>query len=485
MPDQFDPNAYATAQGPGFQPIAPVDPAANPAIQPVPGSETQVSGASYHPAGTPTGGAPAPYPTLAPGAADAQPASPGFPQLTPGAANQPAMVPVTQTNSSTTTQGLDKASAGRVNDATGQANAAATAAGAADAHQQQAVGALDQSQAQAAYGRGVNSYFENAAALHVQDEIIQQTSARLEETARFKPDRTALFHGDNGVLFSVSAAVAAMGGGWLMGQGLTGGKNPGLEAVFHIIDDNARDQIAQNSQVYQELTRRLGSAEAAKRELKARQLQALNDTIDSYTKFERSGLVQQGAATTMARVQAEIAKNNLEAAKLTGKQVSNTVQKQTSMQPNPQAFAGVDIRDPKEYERVGKISALRDFATDAESLAKDGTIANNVGFLDSKWAWIKDAVDARDPAQAKLDTLKAKWELANRASWASEPNGQEVQRRLSEVGFPRNDNEIPVFLANVRAALNAADPGGRYRIAAQAMGNTPKAVESSRTPIVR
>lgn len=467
-----------------FVPVAPVDPSARPNVQPVPGSE-QVTGDSYRPAGTLPGlEAPPQDPR---GMADRA----GAGQLTPpqnpmGAADRaPMMVPQTTTETTTQTTGVDKATAASINAATGQANEAARQAGAAKVGEMQATSALDQRQAQEAYGRGVNQYFETAAQLATQDEVIRETNSRLEQAAQFKPDRTALFHGDQGALFGVSAAVAAMAGGWLMGQGLTGGRNPYLDAVFKIIDDNAKDQIAQNGQVYQELTRRLGSAEAAKKELKARQLQALNDTIDAKARFERSGLVQQGAARVQADVQAEIAKNQLEAAKLTGKTATTTVQKKMQMVPNLAASGGVDVTDPKEYERVGKVAALRDFASEAEGLAQSGALADNVGFLDGKWAWIKGAVNARDPKQARVEALKAKWELAMRADWKSEPNGQEVQARLSQIGFPQNDAEIPYFLQSVREALNTADPGGRYRIAARAMGSRPQAVETRRIPIVR
>jgi hypothetical protein len=399
-------------------------------------------------------------------------------------AAQPSMIPVTTTESTTTTSGVDKKSEAGIRSATDQANQSAQAAGQAEIDERKAAGALEAKQAQDAYGRGVNTYFEQAVALQVQDDVIQETSKRLEETAKFKPDRTALFKGDKGALFGISAGIAAMAGGFLMGlQG--GGKNPYLDAILGMVDDNARDQIESNSLVYQELTKRLGSAEAAKRELKARMLGAVNDTIEAQARFEKSELVQKGSAGVMARVQAEQAKNNLEREKLVARNVQTSVQRKSQMIPNIAATGGIDISDPKEYARVGKVQAVTNFAADVESLAKTGELAASVGLLDEAWDWASDAVRARSPGAAKVDALKAKWELMMRSDWASEPNGQETQRRLSSISFPRSDAEIPLFQQNVREAVNAVDPGGRYRIAARAMGNTPKATETGRTPIVR
>jgi hypothetical protein len=254
---------------------------------------------------------------------------------------------------------------------------------------------------------------------------------------------------------------------------------------MRMVDDNAQDQIEANSHVYQVLTQKLGSAQAAQKELKARMLGAVNDTIEAQSRFEKGELVQKGAAGVMAQVQAEQAKNRLDVEKAVARQTTHTVQKKTQLVANPAAFGGVDVRDPKEYARVGKVQALTNFATDAESLAQTGELGASVGFLDEKWDWAADALHARSPGAAKVEALKSKWETAMRSSWESEPNGQEVQRRLSLLAFPRQDSEIPLFLQNVREAVNAADPGGRYRIAARAMGNTPKVTQTGRVPIVK
>jgi hypothetical protein len=390
-----------------------------------------------------------PGPAQAP-AAEPFPIPPGparaaepFP-IPPGPA-QPSMIPVTTTETTKTTQGPDAATAANINAATTDANNAATAAGQAAVDQASATAAFERTEAQGAYGRGVNSYFENLGQLQTQDEIIREVSTKLEETAKFKPDRTALFNGDTGLLFGINAAIAAMAGGWLMGQGLTGGKNPYLETVMRMIDDNANDQIQANSTVYQELTRRLGSAEAAKRELKARMYEATNATIEAQSRFNKAELVQRGGAALMAETQKEVARNRLEAAKLTGKSVSTAVQTRTQMVPNPAATGGVDVNDPKEYARVGKVSSLQNFAAEAESLIQSGEMAENVGLWDAAWLALRRPLTARTPGQARLDALRAKWELVQRQDWATEPNGQATQERLSLIAFPQNDREIPVF----------------------------------------
>lgn len=459
------PPAPAPSSDAGFVPVPAVNPAVNPAQQPTA------------------------WPQDPRGAADAAagaPPAPAFPDLQPGLADrQPALIPSTTTETTRQTAGPDAATTANINAATGEVNAAAAASGAAKVDQNNATAGFERSEAQAQYGRGVNDYFSRAAEMQTQDDIVRETAAKLEDTAKFKPDRTALFHGDTGTLFGISAAVAAMAGGWLMGQGLTGGKNPYLETVMRMIDDNANDQIQANSTVYQELTRRLGTAEAAKRELKARMFEAVNSTIEAQSRFNKADLVQRGAASIMADVQAETAKNRLEAAKLTGQTTTKTVQSRTQMVANPAATGGIDLTNPKEYERVGKVADLQNFATEAEGLIKSGEMAANIGLLDETWNWVTDATRTRSPAQAKVEAVKARWETAMRAQWASEPNGQEVQRRLSLINWPRNDQEIPAFQQAVRGALIAADPGGRYQLAARAMGNRPAAVETRRIPVVQ
>lgn len=484
---RIDPNAPMQRLGSAISGAfsAPIEPVAPGTMGPIsmPGAAPPPAAPSAHPMD------PAGFPLPTPGHAEqAAPAGEGFPIPTPGHADQPqqpALIPSTTTETTKSTTGPDAATTSNINAATADANSAAQAGSQARVNQTNATADFERNEAQSQYGRGVSGYFERAAEMQVQDDIVRETADKLESAAKFKPDRTALFHGDTGTLFGISAAVAAMAGGWLMGQGLTGGKNPYLETVMRMIDDNANDQIQANSQVYQELTRRLGSAEAAKRELKARMSEALGQTIEAKTRFEKADLVQKGAASIMADVQAETAKNRLEAAKLTGQTTTKTVQSRTQMVANPAANAGIDLTNPKEYERVGKVADLQNFAAEAEGLIKSGEMAANIGLLDESWNWITDATRTRSPAQAKVEAVKARWETAMRAQWASEPNGQEVQRRLSLINWPRNDQEIPAFQQAVRGAMIAADPGGRYQLAARAMGNRPAAVEARRIPVVQ
>jgi hypothetical protein len=408
-----------------------------------------------------------------------------IPDIMGAASAQPAMISQTTTDKTETTQGVDKASEAGIRSAGEDANRAAQASGDAQAQGVRDQGRLEQTQAQRGYGQGVNEYFQAATALQVQDEIINETSAKLEDTAKFKPDRTALFRGDSGVLFGISAAISAMAGGWLMGQGLTGGKNPYLDAVMRMIDDNARDQVETNSQVYQELTRRLGSAEAAKRELKARMLGAVNDTIEAQARFEKGELVQKGAAGIAAQVLAEQAKNRLDVEKAVAKQTTKTIQSRTQMVPNPAATGGIDMTDSKNMARAERVGMLDSLLREGDSLFQSGELADNTGLVDEAAGSVMRFFRSRSPGQKRVEDFKAALQLINRADWASEPNGQEIQRQLSQIGIPENDAEIPQALTRLRTILNSADPGGRFRMARRAMGDRPAAVETGRTPIVR
>lgn len=434
--------------------------------------------------------APAAPPNLTPGQSNKPASAGGPPNLTPGQSNQPSMIPVTQTTreSSTTTQGMDKASAAKVEGATGAANAAADKVGALEAGNIQAGADLQRQQAQGAYGRGVNDYFQQWGALQVQEQISAETDAKLQEAAKFKPDRTALFRGDTGLLFGLSAAISAMAGGWLMGQGLTGGKNPYLDSIMQMIDDDANDQIHQNSANMEQLTRILGDSKAAGKELKARMLSSVSDTIQAQSKFQDADQVQRGAAVVSARVEAEKAKNQMDAAKLTATNVTKQVQNrsQTQMVANPAAYGGLDVNDAKVQARLDKVGSLEALYTTAQSLAASGELAANTGLIDEAVGSVKRGLHMRDPSQKKVEDFKAMLESANRADWASEPNGQEVQLRLSAIGIPQNDSEIPLAVAKLREAINIMDPGGRFRAARRALGDRPAAAETgTRTPIVR
>jgi hypothetical protein len=429
--------------------------------------------------------APVPQPGLADRAA---PVAPPVPR--PGSADmQPAMIPQTETSSerSTQTSGVDAAGAKRIEAAGANAQAAAGAAGQAQIDLNTATAGVEQQQSRAAYGRGVNTYFEQLGQLQVQQAIERDTTGRLEAAAQFKPDRTQLFQGDRGALFGISAAISAMAGGWLMGQGLTGGKNPYLDTVLRMIDDNANDQIAQNSSVVQELTRRLGDAQAAKKELKARMLGAVNDTVEAQSRFEKSELVQKGSASIMAQVQAEQAKTQLDVAKLVAKNVTNThsSHSQTKMVANPAALGGLDVTDSKVIARMDKVGALETLLNDAMSLSASGDLQAYTGLVDEAVGSVARSLQARTPAQKKVEDFKASLQLINRADWASEPNGQQIQQQLSSIGIPENDSEIPVAIERLRNILNQVDPGGRFRQARRAVGDRPRATETQRIPVVR
>lgn len=433
-------------------------------------------------------------PDLKPGQGNAAAGPAGPPDLRPGQGNQPAMIPVTKTDTSstsgTTTQGMDAASRANVEGATSAANTAAQNMGNVEASNINAQADMQRQQAQQAYGRGVNDYFQQWAQVQTQEAIMAETDRRLQEGAKFKPDRTALFRGDTGLIFGIAAAVSAMSGGWLMGQGLTGGKNPYLDSVFQMIDDDANDQIASNSQTMEQLTRIYGDSKAAAKDLKARMLQSVNDTIQAQSKFQDADTVQRGAATVMARVEAEIAKNKMESAKLTAntvtKQQQSTTQRSTQMIANPQAYGGLDVNDAKTVATMQKVGALDDLVREAISLKDSGELAGNTGLIDEAVGGVKRAFHARSPGQKRVEDFKAALQLINRADWASEPNGQEIQRQLSSIGVPENDAEIPGAVDRLRAILNQADPGGRFRAARRSLGDRPAASESGqRIPIVR
>jgi hypothetical protein len=365
---------------------------------------------------------------------------------------QPATISVTDTTTTTgsTTSGMDAASAKAVGEATGQANAAADASGAAQVDTINATADLERKQSQAAYAKGVNDYFTGLAAVQAQDEIVRETTQRLDAAKDFKPDRTQLFDGDTGAVFGISAAIAAMAGGWLMGQGLTGGKNPYLDVVMKMIDDNARDQVDQHSNTVQELQRRLGSAEAAKKELKARMLGSVEETINAQARFEKSSIVQKGSAAVLAQVAAEKAKNSLDAAKLTAKTASESVQKsrQTRQMPNPAAMQGgggsaisadgkpLDVNQGKLASRAEKAQKIAD-----QLRAKRNSVKEAVGGMDRLGNWLADYTVGMNEKALEGENLISEMQNYNLERFQNSP-GDKITSQKQNMGVPTRDSDI-------------------------------------------
>lgn len=146
-----------------------------------------------------------------------------------------------------------------------------------------------------------------AADLAVNDHIQNQVNRKMQAGSDWRPDRAELFHGDNGVGFGISAAVAAMAGAWMQGRGLTG-SNPYLPTIMKMIDDNVQDQVRKNSTSMQYLREQKGDLKAAQIELKQKQLHYAQQRLDGLALKDSSELLRAGVEKTRQDMLAQNAK---------------------------------------------------------------------------------------------------------------------------------------------------------------------------------
>ena len=136
-----------------------------------------------------------------------------------------------------------------------------------------------------------------------QNMVNKQIQTKMKDVSEFKPDRTQLFEGTAGGFRAVLSGLGMIAGGML--AGLQGGPNHAMEAVFKMIDDNVRDQVAQNTNVYSELVRRLGDENAAADALKGKHLEALADMSKALELTAKTKEIRAGLAGARQRAEFE------------------------------------------------------------------------------------------------------------------------------------------------------------------------------------
>jgi hypothetical protein len=238
-----------------------------------------------------------------------------------------------------------------------------------------------QQQSERALATAAAGMADVAAKQAVQDHITEEVDRRLNAggpnskdaagigSAYWRPDPTELFHGDHGVLFGISAAVAAMAGAWMQGRGLTK-DNQYLNVILKMIDDNVEQQVRQNSSAYQHLKDLKGDAKAAKLELRERQLAYATQQNDGLALRANSEIVQRGAGVIGQKLTAEREKSRLEQQKQLTKTVTNTVQRKMVANPanaalDAEAKAAHGERTPEQAKAQGAVDAINRYGTSA------------------------------------------------------------------------------------------------------------------------
>jgi len=176
---------------------------------------------------------------------------------------------------------------------------------------------------------------KTAAQIALNDHIQGQVDSKMKAGAEWRPDRTELFHGDRGVAFGITAAIAAMAGAWMQGRGLTG-TNPYLPTILKFIDDNANDQVRRNSTTMQFLREQKGDLKAAAIDLKQRQLRYATQRLDGLALKDSSELLRTGVEKTRAEMLAQDAKWEQEKRQALERTETNKITKSFSQTKSPQ-----------------------------------------------------------------------------------------------------------------------------------------------------
>lgn len=203
---------------------------------------------------------------------------------------------------------------------------------------------------------------KTAADLAVNDHIQNQVNRKMQAGADWRPDRSELFHGDHGVGFGISAAVAAMAGAWMQGRGLTG-TNPYLPTIMKMIDDNASDQVRQNSSAVQFLREQKGDLKAAQIELKQKQLHYAQQRLDGLALKDSSELLRAGVEKTRQDMLAQNAKWEQEKRQALERTETHKVVRTLTQSTKPAAAVGE--RTPEQAKAQAAVSAIDNFGNKA------------------------------------------------------------------------------------------------------------------------
>lgn len=284
-----------------------------------------------------------------------------------------------------------------------------------------------------------------AAEQAVNDHIQNEVNRKMQAGADWRPDRAELFHGDNGVAFGLSAAVAAMAGAWMQGRGLTG-NNPYLPTIMKMIDDNVSDQVRKNSTSMQYLREQKGDLKAAALELKQKQLHYVQQRLDGLALKDQSEIFTAGTEKTRQELLAQNAKWEQEKRQSLERTTSSNVTKTLTQAPRAGANSTAAMQAGGQLRQLDRIIG------DLEQAEKAGDLENVTGWQSKLGAnGFQEFFGGLPPGQQKALNALRELELINRSDWKSEPNGQAIQERLSQIGIAKNDRDIPVMMERLKS----------------------------------
>lgn len=136
----------------------------------------------------------------------------------------------------------------------------------------------------------------------------QQVEERIATVAAQEPDRNRAFPSG---WSAVATFIGAVAGGML--QGLQGGSNPVLDALYRRLDEDVKQQRLTQSEVLQDLTRQLGSIDAAEDMLRAKQKEVVLKETEARLLGSQNRVAPAQIDAFRKRMNAEIARHRIDA----------------------------------------------------------------------------------------------------------------------------------------------------------------------------
>lgn len=424
---------------------------------PTTGASTDPTGPALPPAGTAAQGA-QPLLPPSPGIADKKPAPP-LPPPSIGSADQtpsqPALIPTTEHKDST--EGISPEDAARTEAGIGRQQAAQQQADQGTYQQKATEWWLTGQEANRKLANAAAGFADVAAKQAVQDHIAEETDRLLNAggpnskdpagigSAYWRPDRTELFHGKEGVAFGLMAAVAAMAGSWMQGKhGVT--QNAYLPTIMKMIDDNVDQQVRQNSSAMQHLRDIKGSVAAAKLELRDRQLSYVQQQADGFALKDKSEILQAGLAGFRDHMTAEREETRNKQEKVLNRKVTHDVTQKLIKNPAAKAAAlprSLQIRYVQNNQFQEEYRGLRSDVVEAQ---QNGGADGYLGTVATHGvSWVQEHLNGLPPEQQKFAQTMMKLEELNHLHTGSSMVGlsAEEKERFGKLGIPNKVRDIP------------------------------------------
>jgi hypothetical protein len=135
-----------------------------------------------------------------------------------------------------------------------------------------------------------------------------KAESKIAEVSNQEPDRNRAFPTG---FAAVATFIGAIAGGML--QGLQGGSNPTLDALMHRLDEDVKQQRLTQSEQLKDLTRQLGSIDAAEDMLRAKQKEVVLKETEARLLGSQNKIAPAQIDAFRKRMGAEIARHRIDA----------------------------------------------------------------------------------------------------------------------------------------------------------------------------